>query len=118
MGPPWDPRGYRPSARDFTHACRHLTEERQAAQAALKSLRRVQTATKVGLNKAEYSKQVIEMAQTVDELLPMIPVGTLQKIISEARDQYVDAQDAWDTAGMEFIDIFIDSRIGKKLHDT
>jgi RimJ/RimL family protein N-acetyltransferase len=25
MGPPWNPRGYRPSARDFTHACRHLT---------------------------------------------------------------------------------------------
>ncbi|MBP7617627.1 MAG: hypothetical protein KA743_03885 [Geothrix sp.] len=35
MGPPWDPRGYRPSARDFTHACRHLTSNGNRAAAAI-----------------------------------------------------------------------------------
>ena len=36
MGPPWDPRGYRPSARGFTHACRHLTYLFDASDSTLR----------------------------------------------------------------------------------
>ena len=94
------------------------TEERQAAQDAMKALRKVQTATKVGLNKADYGKQVIEMAQIVEESLATLPECALKQVISEARDRYVDAQGAWDRAHQtEYIEIFFMNGVGKKLYD-
>ena len=91
-------------------------EGRKAAQDALKAIRKVQTATSVGINKVEYSRQVIEMAQTVQELALSIPEGVLKQLILESSAQYVEAQNVWDSCFQwEYVTIFTKSEVGKRV---
>lgn len=99
-----------------TAAAAFRPEERQSAEICLKSLRKLQTATKIGLNKAEYGRQVIEMAQAVDEAISQLSNSSLRQLIKEARDDYAEAQTAWDFSFQaEYVEIFENSEIGKRL---
>lgn len=92
--------------------------ERQAAESALKELRKIQTAIKVGITKIEYGKQVVEMAQAVEEHLIGIPDGSMKQLISETEERYIAANQAWvDSISSEFISIFFSTASGKNLFE-
>lgn len=72
---------------------------RAAAEAALKTLRRMGSATEVGLTLSEYNTRLIDLKADVDEQISLIPEGELKTEIQLAVEAYVDAQNAWKEMG-------------------
>lgn len=72
---------------------------RAAAEAALKTLRRMGSAVEVGLTLSEYNSRLIDLKADVDENLSQIPDGELKTEIRLAVEAYVDAQNGWKEMG-------------------
>lgn len=72
---------------------------RAAAEASLKTLRRMGSAVEVGLTLSEYNSRLIDLKADVDEQLSSIPQGELRTEIQLAVEGYVDAQNAWKEMG-------------------
>jgi hypothetical protein len=72
---------------------------RAAAEAALKTLRRMGSAVEVGLTLSEYNTRLIDLKADVDENLSQIPDGELKTEIRLAVEAYVDAQNGWKEMG-------------------
>ena len=70
-----------------------------SAQNALKSLRKMSSATKVGISQREYSSRLIDLQAEVDENLRDISEGELKQEIKLALETYADASTAWNEAG-------------------
>lgn len=66
-----------------------------AAQNALRTLRRMTSATEVGINFQEYSTRLIDLKADVDEELSQLSVNDLKQEIKLALEAYVDAGTAW-----------------------
>jgi hypothetical protein len=66
-----------------------------AAQNSLKLLRKMASATEVGINFQEYGKRVIDLKADVDEELAQLPESELKQEIKLAAEAYVDAGTAW-----------------------
>ncbi len=69
--------------------------QRDAANAALKALRKVASATEVGISYQQYGDLLIETKATVNEALLVLPEGDLKKSLGAAMDAYADAREAW-----------------------
>ncbi len=69
-----------------------------AAQNAIKSLRRIATATEVGVNFRDYGTRIIDLKTDVDEDLAQLPESQLKQEITFALDAYVDANTAWNAS--------------------
>lgn len=72
---------------------------RAAAEAALKTLRRMASATDVGISLSEYNTRLIDLKADVDEQFSLIPDGELKTEIQLAVESYIDAQNAWKEMG-------------------
>ena len=70
--------------------------QRASANQALKALRKLETATEVGLNRASYGERLIDTKTDVQENLRALPEGELRKEIGLAMEAYADARTAWD----------------------
>jgi hypothetical protein len=66
-----------------------------AARSAIKSLRRLASATEVGISYVNYSPLLAEVKTEVDSLLPDIPSGDLRGDIATALKEYTVAGTVW-----------------------
>jgi hypothetical protein len=62
---------------------------------ALQALRRLMSATEVGITLAQYNQLVVEVYERVSEDLTSIPEGDLRSEIASAMDDYAFARDWW-----------------------
>ncbi len=69
-----------------------------AAQAALKSLRKLASAAETGVNYQDYGSRIIDAKADIDEQLAELPEGEMKQEIQKALDAYVDAKTVWSTA--------------------
>lgn len=77
-------------------ACGGLSgKQKQAAERALGSLRKVESAAQVGSSYQQYNLLVIEAKSQIDETSRLLPEGELKKELEAARDAYVDALTIW-----------------------
>lgn len=67
----------------------------EAANNALKILRRMAGATEVGINFQDYGSRVVDAKGELDEALAKIPEGDIKKELSAALVAYVDAAQIW-----------------------
>ena len=67
----------------------------QAAVDAIKSLRRMKSATEVGITYVEYGTRIIDLKGDVDEALTELPEGELKQVMGWAMEAYGDALVAW-----------------------
>ncbi len=71
------------------------TEQKNAANNALKALRKLTAATEVGVSPIQYQQMLIDMRAEVNETLSVLPNGELKTEISAAADAYKDASTIW-----------------------
>ena len=67
----------------------------QAVVDAIKSLRRMESATEIGISNQEYSSRMIDLKGDVDEALAQLPEGELRKELTLAIEAYTDALVVW-----------------------
>lgn len=67
----------------------------KAALAAIKALRKVDSAVSVGVNLQEYGTRVADAKIAVDEAMPDIPSGEVKDEIKKAMDAYAEALKFW-----------------------
>lgn len=78
-----------------THSAGLTTAQKAADFAALKSLRRLQAATEVGVSYVDYSSRLIDVKADVSDNLDNLPNGQLKQKLNAAMDAYADARTAW-----------------------
>jgi hypothetical protein len=71
------------------------TEQRAAAETALRDLRKLRSATQVGLVRADYQNRLIDTKADVDEQLRKLPEGEVKHEITDAMQVYVDTSTLW-----------------------
>jgi hypothetical protein len=74
------------------------SEQRGAANDALKALRKVEAATQVGVNYQQYGQLAIDAKAAVNQAVAALPDGELKSEIVAAMEAYADAGDAWGAA--------------------
>ena len=67
----------------------------QAVVDAVKSLRRMESATEIGISNQEYSSRMIDLKGDVGEALAQLPEGELRKELTLAMEAYTDALVVW-----------------------
>lgn len=73
-----------------------LTDEQKAAAAnALKALRKLKSATEVGVSLEAYQERLIDTKSEVDEHVRSLPLGILRARIREAMGDFLDASTVW-----------------------
>jgi hypothetical protein len=71
---------------------------------ALTSLRRMSSATEVGINFREYSKRLIDLKFEVEEDIAKLPDSELKQQIQLCLQAYIDAATVWrESSGYDFI---------------
>lgn len=68
---------------------------REAALAAVRSLRKLASAAEIGVTYRDYSSRLIDVKSEVDEALAQMPDGDLKKEVAAAMEAYGDAGQAW-----------------------
>lgn len=92
------------------------TENNEAIEGALKSLRKLAAATEVGVNFQEYGSRLIDVKAEVSEFLPKITDGFVKEEIKLAMEAYADAATAWNWTIVNHMgDMFPDFEPGKTL---
>ena len=92
--------------------------QRSSANQALKSLRKLEAATEVGLTSSTYSERLIDTKADVQENLRVLPESLLKKEISLSLEAYIDARTAWDTfIEIPYYEVAINSLKRAKLVD-
>jgi hypothetical protein len=77
-------------------ACDGLSSKQEsAASDALKSLRKVEAATQVGVSYMQYNSQLIEAQTQVNEASRELPDGDLKREIQATMEAYTDAGRVW-----------------------
>lgn len=78
-------------------ACGGLSSKQKvAADDAVKSLKKIEAATQVGVNFAQYSQLVIDAKTQANEVSSVLPPNSeLRKEIEAAMESYMDAAQAW-----------------------
>lgn len=71
------------------------SNQRETAEDAIKALKKLDSATSVGMNKMQYSSLLIEAKTTLDNSLTDLPEGELKNELKASMDAYVDANNAW-----------------------
>lgn len=71
------------------------SEQRGAANDALKALQKVEAATQVGVNYQQYGQLAIDAKAAVNQAVAALPDGELESEIVAAMEAYADAGDAW-----------------------
>jgi hypothetical protein len=66
-----------------------------AAREAIRSLRKLDSATSAGVTRAEYGTRLIDAKAAVDDLLPRISLRDLNSEIDATMGEYVSAGDIW-----------------------
>lgn len=66
-----------------------------AANAALKALRKVTSATEVGVSYSQYGSLLIEAKPEIDGAMAVLPEGQLKSDISTVIEAHIDAREAW-----------------------
>lgn len=69
--------------------------QNEAVETALKSLRKLQAATEVGVSLTSYQNRLIDTKADVDEALRSIPPGSISNAIQTAMQSYQDASTFW-----------------------
>jgi hypothetical protein len=75
-----------------------VNKTNEAAVNALRALRKMMSATEVGISYQEYGSRLIDLKAEVDEALSQMQPGDLKTEISSAMEAYADASTAWSTA--------------------
>lgn len=70
-------------------------QAKAAANEALKALRKMASATEVGISYQEYGTRIIDAKADVDEAIRQLPDSALKEHISLAMEAYADAARAW-----------------------
>jgi hypothetical protein len=70
-------------------------QAKAAANDALKALRKMASATEVGISYQEYGTRIIDAKAEVDEAIRQLPDGEVREHISLAMEAYADAARAW-----------------------
>ena len=73
-----------------------LKEQQRLVRDTLRELRKLNTATEVGISKAEYSRRVIDVASTVKLNLPEIDNVAVREKIEQTLTAYIDANEFWE----------------------
>lgn len=73
-----------------------LKEQQKLVRETLRELRKLSTATEVGINKGEYSRRVIDVASDVKLNLSEIKDEAVRNEVKVALQAFVDANDLWD----------------------
>jgi hypothetical protein len=71
------------------------TTSMSAARDAIRSLRKLDSATSAGVTRAEYGTRLIDAKASVDDLLSRVAAGDLKSEIDAAMREYVSAGDIW-----------------------
>lgn len=83
-----------------------VTQRREAAASAIRELRKIEAATKVGINRGKYGDRLIDAKASIEDSLTQIPNGELSSAIRQSLDAYEDAATLWniasETSGMGF----------------
>jgi hypothetical protein len=85
------------------------SEEKGKAQIeqALKALRKISSATSMGISQRDYSQLVAEQAFVIDEALREAPDSAVKSAIAQSKDAYIDARTLWgDMYSMGYVSIF------------
>lgn len=69
-----------------------------AADSIMRSLRRLNSATSVGITMRDYSQLVVTESAIIDEALRSVPRGPFEDHVRRARDAYIDARKVWSEA--------------------
>lgn len=81
-----------------------------SAKSALKELRKLKSATEVGLTLDKYSDRVIDGVASINESLTDLPSGSVKTNISNSSNAYKDALTVWQTSAQsEFISVYVHS---------
>ena len=72
-----------------------LKEQQTLVKVTLKEIKKLNTATKVGINRDEYSRRVLDVASNVQSNLDEIKNTSVRKQLKSALQAYVDANDYW-----------------------
>jgi hypothetical protein len=86
----------------FTSASK-VSESSEAAKEVIKALRKLNSATSVGVNFSEYGRRLIDAKEVLDENLPRIPEGKLKDEINGAAQEYQLAASVWQTINDEML---------------
>ena len=79
-------------------ACGGLSsKQKTAADNALKSLKKIEAATQVGVNYQQYGQLVIDAKAQVNEAASVLPDRDLKKELNATMEAYTDASQAWST---------------------
>lgn len=75
---------------------------------ALKALRKINSATEIGVSMRDYGQLLIEQISTIDEALRGMPNSELKDAITKSREAYVDAKTLWSNMySSEYVSIFV-----------
>ena len=78
-----------------------------AADSIMRSLRRLNSATSVGITMRDYSQLVVTESAVIDEAMRSVPRGPFEDHVRRARDAYIDARKVWSEAfESTYADIF------------
>ncbi len=85
-----------------------INEEKakNSAREALKSLRKLEASTQVGVNKIQYGNLLIESKALINETNRLLPDDSLKKELNLAMQVYQDAATVWNVDG--FMDISVE----------
>lgn len=70
-------------------------EQKKYAEEAVRSLKKLDAATDVGINKIDYSKMLIDAQVAVNQAEEKLPDGELKQSITAAMGNYMDAKNLW-----------------------
>jgi predicted small secreted protein len=98
----------------FLSACGLSSKQKEAADNAIKALRKVEASTQVGVNYMQYMQLVIEAKSEVNAANAALPDGELKQELNSAMDAYADAREGWG-ADIQSGGVGANSDLGKKL---
>jgi hypothetical protein len=73
-------------------------EQKQAASSAIRQLRKLSSAVKVGLNNEKYSDRLIDVKAEVEDSLSTLKTGPIKTSIENSLRAYEDAKTVWDAS--------------------
>lgn len=84
-----------PSKESADRSQEFTKEQKTAAEAALKPLRKLKAATEVGVSYIEYQKRLIDTKAEVEDQLRSVPTGPLKERIAGALEAFEEGSTVW-----------------------
>ncbi len=98
-----------------------VSKDKEAIANAIKVLRKLSSATEIGMNFPEYSRRLVDVKIEFDGLLADIPNGEARRELELAMSAFQDAKSAWNwmvgnnITGRPSGDLFVEAEPGKSL---